>query len=219
MFSSKIIYTQAENDFKNRTMPSFSFEELKSFIEVSSLSCEDRQKVNHLASRLKIELISDDMIKWRKGYPVSEKALRVIEPYFNISKQYHVLIIAILVLGIVSDVFIIEPLANQQILENYKSAGIESLEGRYLKNSENLDVSAEIIDRFYRSRFFGGAYYKLTIEIKAPLEKTFKLEVDPELYQNKKIGENLLINVRYTKTIDKLKDIETITINDVSILE
>lgn len=87
------------------------------------------------------------------------------------------------------------------------------------KASVSLDVSAEIIDRFYRSRFFGGAYYKLTIEIKAPLEKTFELEVDPELYQNKKIGENLLINVRYTKTIDKLKDIETITINDVSILE
>lgn len=87
------------------------------------------------------------------------------------------------------------------------------------KTSAVLDVNAEIVDRYYNSRVFGGAYYKLIVKVNEPLERTFNLEVDPELYKNKKIGQSLLIRIPYTKYIEKSNDSDSIIFDGVSILE
>lgn len=141
-----------------------------------------------------------------------------IKPYINISKKYHLLIFAVLGISI-SLYTVIKPLANEQLLNEYKAIGIESIDDRYVSESESLKINSEIINRFYKSRFLGGGYYKIEVKIEVPLEKIFVLEVDPLLYQTKKIGDSLLINVQYTKDIDKLKDTKSIIINDIFILE
>lgn len=215
IFEKNNFYTQVYSDFNQRRLPSFSFNGFRSFVEnQEALKDADKTKLLNLHDKFTRQLEK----KIQTGNDEIFKHDFRVKSYIDISLKWNVVILVILSI-VVGLYLFIKPLANNQLLNEYKSVGIQSLDDRYVKEFGDLDIDADVINKAYKSHILGGATYEIEVKIETPIEKTFVLEVDPYLYQRKKVKDTLSINIKYTKQIDKFKDAESVSIDDISILE
>lgn len=214
IFDNSSFYSQSEieNDYKKRILPIFDEDEVD-FIEFGcSFKSEsvDYEKITKIIKEylhLKRAYLSRNIELKKRGFNITG-----IPSYTNIPKKTNILIAIILGLLILSDVFIMKPTVNKQ----YISAGISEPERRHIVSNETIEMEAEILEKTYKSRFFGSEKYEFKIKINE-LEEI--IEVDPFIYQKKKVEDKLLVNVVYKVNIDNFKNTKKVISTDIIITE
>lgn len=206
-------YMNLDYDFKERILPDIKG---YSLYDISSEMGADGIEAINALCRIEALLRNEEKAAAIKaGRPIRITRIR---DYIHFGKVANTIIISFLVLLI--GLYIgLWPVAKAQKLSEYKKAGIESLDERYLRENKSIVTEAVIVDRFYESRFFGGAYYKLELQLTEPYAESFIVQVDPVLYGNKKIGDTLKVEVDYSYEYDRLHGTEDRCILSKKLLE
>lgn len=176
IFDNSSFYSQSqiENDYKKRILPIFDEDEVD-FIEFGcSFKSEtvDYEKITKIIKEylhLKRAYLSRNIELKKRGFNITG-----IPSYTNIHKKINISLAIILGLLILSDVFIMKPMVTAEISEPEK---------RHIVSNETIETEAEILEKTYKSRFFGSEKYEFRIKLNE-LEEI--IEVDPFIYQKKK---------------------------------
>lgn len=153
IFDNSSFYSQAEieNDYKKRKIPIFDevdFVDYDSFLKSKFKNFDEMEKFNIKYKSLRREYFFENLKSIKKGHGNITK----IPSYVNIPKKINIAIAIIIGVLIVSDTFIMKPMVNKQ----YLSAGISDPEKRYIVSNETVETEAEILEKTYKSRFFGS---------------------------------------------------------------
>lgn len=215
IFDNSSFYSQAEieNDYKKRKIPIFDevdFVDYDSFLKSKFKNFDEMEKFNIKYKSLRRNYFFKNFRSIKKGYGNITR----IPDYFNIPKKIIIAIAIILGLLILSDVFIVKPLVDKQ----YLAAGISDPEKRYIVSNETVETEAEILEKTYNSSFFGSEKYEFKIKVNE-LEEELVIEVDPFIYQKKKVEDKLLVNVVYKIDIDNFKNTKKVLSTDIIIAE
>lgn len=213
IFDNSKIYSQSEieNDYKERKFPIFDEIDFMNFIRCLKLETGEFEKMEKIKTgylNLKREYAFAKLRSIKRG---SGNITRVFS-YTNIPKKFNIAIAIILGLLIISDSFAMKPMVNKQ----YLSAGISDPDKRYIVSNETIETEAEILEKTYKSRFFGSEKYEFKIKA---LEEEITIEVDPFIYKLKKVSDTLLVNVVYKVDIDTFKNTKKVISKDVIITE
>lgn len=211
IFEEGLFYSKSEieNDFRKRRLPYFEEEEFENFILSLNLDSEDKKKILKEYKILEICFEHDNFQSIKRGTGKVDR----IKTYVNIPKKLHIIMLLILGLLILSDIFFIKPLVNKQ----YDIAGISSKE-RYVLEDIKLETKAEILEKIYKSRFFGSEKYEFKIKV-LEIDKEIYIKVDPFIYKKKKVSDKLSVDVTYKINTDNLKNTKKIIDTDIIIKE
>lgn len=81
-----------------------------------------------------------------------------------------------------------------------------------------LETKAEILEKIYKSRFFGSEKYEFKIKV-LEIDKEIYIKVDPFIYKKKKVSDKLSVDVTYKINTDNLKNTKKIIDTDIIIKE
>lgn len=215
IFDNSSFYSQAEieNDYKKRKIPIFDevdFVDYDSFLKSKFKNFDEMEKFNIKYKSLRRNYFFENLKSIKKGHGNITK----IPSYVNIPKKINIAIAIILGLLILSDVFVMKPMVNKQ----YLLAGISDPEKRYIVSNETVETEAEILEKNYNSSFFGSEKYEFRIKVNG-LEEELVIEVDPFIYQKKKVSDKLLVNVVYKIDIDNFKNTKKVLSTDIIVVE
>jgi len=217
IFKEHDFYTKIESDFEKRQLPDFKPTEFEEFIKTSpSLKEEEKENIIHAFRKVLTTLEVKAVNGASRGNFAMLKGRLKVRPAFRMSKNQHFLMLTLI--GLSFGLYMLtKPLANKQLLTKYRAVGIESLDERFVSEDIAGDAEAKIVNKIYKNRFGGGAYYGFKLEIAEPIPKTIILEVDPMLYQDNKQGDLIPITVNYTKKVDRYKGTEEIDLQETII--
>lgn len=216
LFEDESIYNNIEDIYTKREHLSYeTFKLIHKIIKVNTTLNEvEKRLLLNQCDKYKIELLYILLSIKNKDIPFNNK----VRPTTKMPMNIQVILISICLVSLGFSI-VIRPLENKQVIKEYQKAGIEKIDDRYSNNMKTITDEVTITDRYYKSRLFGGAYYKFTLQITKPYKYSDTIEVDPVLYSRKKIGDTLKIQIEYRANIDHLKNKENDHITNIKILE
>lgn len=110
-------------------------------------------------------------------------------------------------------------------LKTYAQPQINKYKAETMTTEEEL-INAEtstVDNKKYTTGIFGSQSYRLTIKVLDPKENTYSqkkdIEVDPKLYDSKKVGDTLKVECTYQNTKDKDGKIINSSLDKIKVLE